>query len=140
KSLTRCQVCGYQRGAGAVEEFTQRTAAAVTATAFSLHGGLAAQSDDVSLRRLLMFADSRQDTAFQAGFTRSLARAAQVRRLIVEVIKDRADKGEAPASFDTLVASVFERGQAAGLYEDRPGTDARQRVLQVCEWDVLGEV
>jgi hypothetical protein len=140
RNLTRCQVCGYGRTTGAVEEFTQRTAAAVTAVAFSLHSGLAAQSQDVSLRRLLMFADSRQDTAFQAGYTRSLSRAAQVRRLIIEVVTDRAAKNEPPASFDTLVASVFERGRATGLYQDWAGSDARKRVLQVCEWDVLGEI
>ncbi|GAA1966291.1 DEAD/DEAH box helicase [Catenulispora subtropica] len=140
RELTRCKVCGYMRAAGAVEEFTQRTAAAVTATAFSLHTGLAAQSDDVSLRRLLVFADSRQDTAFQAGYIRSRARAAQVRRLIVEVVRDRAQQGADPASFDTLVEEVFRRGQESELYDSPAGSDARRRVLRVCEWDVLGEI
>ncbi|NGM14212.1 DEAD/DEAH box helicase [Verrucosispora sioxanthis] len=140
KELTRCPVCGYGRSAGAVEGFTARTAAAVTATAFSLHSGLAGQSDDEQLRRLLVFADSRQDTAFQAGYIRARSRAIQVRRFIVEAVRDRQHRDQPPASFNGLVEDVFRRGQAAGLYDDPVGADARQRVLRVCEWDVLGEV
>jgi ATP-dependent helicase YprA (DUF1998 family) len=138
--LTRCPVCGYGRNAGAVEEFTARTAAAITATAFSLHSGLAAQSDDAMLRRLLVFADSRQDTAFQAGYLRGRARALRVRRLITEAVRDRDSEGRPPASFNSLVEDVFRRGRGSGLYEDPAGADARQRALRVCEWDVLGEI
>ncbi|HEX6467881.1 MAG TPA: helicase-related protein, partial [Streptosporangiaceae bacterium] len=141
RPLTRCRVCGYLRpNGGAVQEFTARTAAAVTAAAFSLHSGLAEQSDDEMLRRLLVFADSRQDTAFQAGYIRDRSRAVQVRRMIVEAVAARARKGEPPASFNGLVEEVFRRGQASGLYEDPAGRDARQRALRVCEWDVLGEI
>lgn len=140
RPLTRCPVCGYLRSHGAVQEFTARTAAAVTAAAFSLHTGLAAQSDDEMLRRLLIFADSRQDTAFQAGYLRDRARAVQVRHLIVESINDRVRDGESAASFNSLVEDVFRRGQESGLYEDPAGRDARRRALRVCEWDLLGEV
>ena len=140
KPLTRCPVCGYGRSAGAIEEFTTRTAAAVTATAFSLHSGLAGQSDDELLRRMLIFADSRQDTAFQSGYIRARARAVQVRRFIVEAVRQRQRQGRPPASFHGLVEDVLRLGQAAGLYDDPAGADARQRVLRVCEWDVLGEI
>ncbi|MEV6985422.1 helicase-related protein [Sphaerisporangium sp. NPDC051017] len=141
KPLTRCKVCGYLRSrGGAVQEFTARTAAAVTAAAFSLHSGLAEQSDDEMLRRLLIFADSRQDTAFQAGYLRDRSRAVQVRRLIVDSVRARATADEPPASFNGLVADVFQRGQRTRLYDDPAGTDARQRALRVCEWDVLGEI
>src|SRR5690606_10956944 len=140
RPLTRCPVCGYLRSHGAVQEFTARTAAAVTAAAFSLHTGLAAQSDDEMLRRLLIFADSRQDTAFQAGYLRDRSRAVQVRRLIVESISDRVRQQEPPASFNSLVEDVFRRGQDSGLYEDPAGKDARRRALRVCEWDLLGEL
>lgn len=113
--LTRCPVCGYGRNAGAVEEFTAQTAAAITATVFSLHSGLAAQSEDEMLRRLLVFADSRQDTAFQAGYLRGRARALQVRRLITEVVRDRERERKPPASFNGLVEDVFRRGHGSGL-------------------------
>src|SRR5690606_9709101 len=116
RPLTRCPVCGYGRTAGAVEEFSSRTAAAATATAFSLHSGLAAQSDDVKLRRLLIFADSRQDTAFQAGYIRARARAVQVRRLIVRAVRHREERRRPPASFNGLVQDVLQLGQAEGLY------------------------
>jgi len=138
--LTRCPVCGYGRNAGAVEEFTSRTAAAITAIAFSLHAGLAAQSDEEMLRRLLVFADSRQDTAFQAGYLRDRARALRIRRLITDIVAERQRDARPPASFNGLVEDVFRRGQASGLYEDPAGADARLRALRVCEWDVLGEI
>ena len=138
--LTRCPVCGYGRNAGAVEEFTARTAAAITAIAFSLHAGLAAQSNDEMLRRLLVFADSRQDTAFQAGYLRDRAQSLRIRRLITSIVEDRARGGRPPASFNGLVEDVFRLGRDAGLYEDPAGTDARTRALRVCEWDVLGEI
>jgi len=141
RPLTRCPGCGYLRpSGGAVQEFSARTAAAVTATAFSLHSGLAAQSDDEMLRRLLIFADSRQDTAFQAGYLRDRSRAVQVRRLIVDAVRARHGAGQPCASFNGLVEDVFRLGRATGLYDDPDGMDARQRALQVCEWDILGEI
>ncbi|WP_344597754.1 DEAD/DEAH box helicase [Actinomadura vinacea] len=141
RPLTRCRVCGYLRpNGGAVQEFTARTAAAVTAAAFSLHSGLADQSDDEMLRRLLVFADSRQDTAFQAGYVRDRSRAVQVRRMIVESVASRAREARPDASFNGLVEDVFRRGQESGLYLNPAGKDARQRALRVCEWDVLGEI
>jgi hypothetical protein len=140
KLLTRCPVCGYGRNYGAVQEFTARTASAITATVFSLHRGLAQQSDDVLLRRLLVFADSRQDTAFQAGYIRGRARAVQVRRLIIQAGRAREAAGRPPASFDGLVEDVFRLGRDIGLYDDPAGQDAAHRVRRVCEWDILGEV
>ena len=138
--LTRCPVCGYGRNAGAVEEFTARTAAAITAIAFSLHACATAQSDDEMLRRLLVFADSRQDTAFQAGYLRDRARSLRIRRLITIIVAERERDGRPTASFNGLVEEVFRRGQASGLYENPAGADARTRALRVCEWDVLGEI
>ncbi|MEU8202922.1 DEAD/DEAH box helicase [Streptosporangium sp. NPDC049046] len=141
RPLTRCPVCGYGRpNGGAVQGFTARTAAAVTAAAFSLHTGLAEQSEDDMLRRLLVFADSRQDTAFQAGYTRDRSRAVRVRRMIVESLRARANAGQPSPSFNGLVQDVFQRGRETGLYADPAGADARQRALRVCEWDVLGEI
>lgn len=140
KPLTRCPVCGYGRNVGAVQEFTARTASAITATAFSLHRGLAEQSDDVMLRRLLVFADSRQDTAFQAGYIRGRSRAVQVRRLITQAVRTRDIAGAPSASFDGLVEDVFRVGRDIGLYDDPAGRDASNRVRRVCEWDILGEV
>ena len=140
QALTRCPVCGYGRNAGAVEEFTARTAAAITAIAFSLHAGLAAQSDDEMLRRLLIFADSRQDTAFQAGYLRDRARSLRIRRLITGIVTARSAADLPPASFNGLVEEVFRQGRADGLYEDPAGADARARALRVCEWDLLGEI
>lgn len=140
KSLTRCPVCGYMRSAGAVQQFTARTAAAITATAFSLHSGLAEQDDDAMLRRLLVFADSRQDTAFQAGYLRDRARAVQVRRLVIASVRLRVEDGEPPASFDGLVRDVFRRGQQLGLYGSPAGQDAQRQELRVCQWDVLNEL
>ncbi|MFI7131328.1 DEAD/DEAH box helicase [Nonomuraea sp. NPDC050153] len=141
KPLTRCPVCGYLRArGGAVQEFTARTAAAVTAAAFSLHSGLGEQDSNEMLRRLLIFADSRQDTAFQAGYLRDRARAVQVRRLIVESVTARERDGQPAASFNGLVQDVFRRGQETGLYGNPAGVDARQRALRVCEWDILGEI
>ncbi|MGY2031348.1 DEAD/DEAH box helicase [Nocardia gipuzkoensis] len=140
KPLTRCPVCGYGRNVGAVQEFTARTASAIAATAFSLHLGLAEQSDDVMLRRLLVFADSRQDTAFQAGYIRGRSRAVQVRRLITRAVRARVTQGRPTASFDGLVEDVFRMGRDIGLYGDPAGRDASNRVRRVCEWDVLGEV
>jgi hypothetical protein len=78
--------------------------------------------------------------AFQAGYIRARSRAIQVRRFIVDAVRERQTRGLPPASFNGLVEDVFRRGQAAGLYEDPAGADARQRVLRVCEWDVLGEI
>ncbi|MGI8810544.1 MAG: DEAD/DEAH box helicase [Acidimicrobiales bacterium] len=140
KRLGQCKACGYRRSAGAVEEFSARTAAAVCATAFSLHGGLAEQSEVAEHRRLLIFADSRQDTAFQAGYIKDRARQVRVRRLIHEAVSARAAGGLPTASLAGLVDDVHRAGLREGLYREAQGADARRLVLQVSEWDVLAEI
>ena len=92
------------------------------------------------LRRLLIFADSRQDTAFQAGYLRDRARSLRIRLLITGIVTARSAAGLPPASFNSLVEEVFRQGRGAGLYEDPAGADARARALRVCEWDLLGEI
>ena len=92
------------------------------------------------LRLLLIFADSRQDTAFQAGYLRDRARSLRIRLLITGIVTARSAAGLPPASFNSLVEEVFRQGRADGLYEDPAGADARARALRVCEWDLLGEI
>jgi len=71
---------------------------------------------------------------------RERARALLVRRLITGIVARRKRDGLPDASFNSTMEEAFRAGQAAGLYEDPAGTDARARALQVCDQDLLGEI
>jgi ATP-dependent helicase YprA (DUF1998 family)/SOS-response transcriptional repressor LexA len=62
-----------------------------------------APSDDE--RRLIVFADNRQDAAFQAGWMRDHARRYRLRYLMLEMIR----VAEGPISFGDLTAELFKR-------------------------------
>ena len=93
KPLRICPACGYNsRSGSAVDDLAPKTAAAVSALTFGLLGGLQDQTGDPLRQRLLVFADSRQDTAFQAGYLRDRARRVLVRRLLVEEVQRRRER------------------------------------------------
>ena len=137
-----CPACGYSAGRGsAVSDLAPKTAAAVSALTFGLLAGLAEeQPGDLSAQRLLVFADSRQDTAFQAGYLRDKARRTLVRRLLVEEVQRRASADEPLANLDALVERLAVRGRELGLYPVSQSRAEEAHALQAVAWDVLAEL
>jgi hypothetical protein len=142
EALHICPACGYSAGRGsAVSDLAPKTAAAISALTFGLLGGLAEEHPaDPLARRLLVFADSRQDTAFQAGYLRDKARHTLVRRLLVEEVQRRDQAGEPPANLDALVERLAVRGRELGLYPQSQSRAEEQHALQAVAWDVMGEL
>jgi ribosomal protein L40E len=142
EALHICPACGYSAGRGsAVSDLAPKTAAAISALTFGLLGGLAEEHPAEPLaRRLLVFADSRQDTAFQAGYLRDKARRTLVRRLLIEEVQRRDLAGEPPANLDVLVERLAVRGRELGLYPESQSRAEEQHALQAVAWDMIGEL
>jgi DEAD/DEAH box helicase/Helicase conserved C-terminal domain/REase_MTES_1575/Domain of unknown function (DUF1998) len=142
EALHMCPACGYSAGRGsAVSDLAPKTAAAISALTFGLLAGLAEERPgDRLAERLLVFADSRQDTAFQAGYLRDKARRTLVRRLLVEEVQRRQTEGEPPANLDALVERLAVRGRELGLYPSSQSRAEEQQALQAVAWDLLGEL
>ena len=68
-------------------------------------------------KRLLVFADSRQDAAHQARFISFTARFDRMRMRVVSILNDCVREGSGPLTFQTLVQKLGER---AVLYRDNP--------------------
>jgi hypothetical protein len=137
-----CPACGYSAGSGsAVSDLAPKTAAAISALTFGLLAGLAEEHPgDPLAQRLLVFADSRQDTAFQAGYLRDKARRTLVRRLLVEEVERRDAAGEPPANLDALVERLAVRGRELVLYPESQSRAEQRQMLQAVAWDVIGEL
>ncbi len=142
EALHICPACGYSAGSGsAISDLAPKTAAAISALTFGLLAGLAdEQPADPLAERLLVFADSRQDTAFQAGYLRDKARRTLVRRLLVEEVQRRHGAGEPPANLDALVERLARRGLELGLYPPSQSRAEEGHMLQAVAWDVIGEL
>lgn len=106
----RCLGCGARGGSrgGATSEPIRPLRASSVADVHILAQEMisAAGSDDE--RRLLIFADNRQDAAFQAGWMRDHARRYRLRYLLVEALGELERDG-GPVSVGDLHADVLRR-------------------------------
>ena len=107
----RCLGCGARGGprGGQASEPIRPVRASSVADVHILAQEMisAAGSDDE--RRLLIFADNRQDAAFQAGWMRDHARRYRLRYLLLETLRKLEEAGDAPVSVGDLHADVLRR-------------------------------
>jgi ATP-dependent helicase YprA (DUF1998 family) len=105
-----CRACGSSgaRTRPVILPLQGSAAASVAVLTASASGHLRANSDEAG-GRLLVFADSRQDAAQQAGYSDDQGARVAVRQLVVDVL------GGGPLSLDRLAIGVADR-----VLSDRP--------------------
>lgn len=64
-----------------------------------------------TLRKVLIFADSRQDAAFQAGWMQRRSKRFRLRHLIYQIIQEDSH----PWNWDTLTNEIIARAQSMGI-------------------------
>ncbi len=121
--LAECENCGYQRGGigDPVQEIVHGSDGPNTVIATALHELLPEDS-----RKVLAFADSRQEAAFFAWYAQSSYEKLRDRNLILRAIK----AGEVDAeglSIDDLRSRLLRQWEQAGLFKGADTKEHRSR-------------
>jgi ATP-dependent helicase YprA (DUF1998 family) len=131
--LNTCPSCGeiYTRG-DIVTPLRTGTASAVS-TLMTHHLDFLPGSE----RKLLVFADNRQDAAHQAGYTADKHRNFALRHVVASVVEE---KGSAGVSASELVHSMIERYMRIGIIKGRNlTTDEKEKWLLALTYELAME-
>lgn len=111
--LTRCLSCPTNgRPHGSLYREPARPVRAVDVSDVHVLAQDMIQHSDKERRRLLLFADNRQDAAFQAGWMRDHARRFRIRALMAEKIKEKAiGVGDLTHHLDDLLEADSEQSR-----------------------------
>lgn len=133
--VTRCPACASRYGSREVVTlFGTPVASAISVLSNALMGNLSE-----SERRLLVFADNRQDTAFQAGYLQDRYNRFTKRQLIYQIILDEERHGRPPVGLADLPEMVLEQGIALSLVEEPRRGREREEALRQETWPILAE-
>lgn len=129
--LNTCPACGdiYTRG----DIVTPlRTGTASTVSVLATHH---LDRLDEADRRLLVFADNRQDTAHQAGYTADKHRAIALRHAVAQAVREAEDG----VSLNDLPEVLFDRYQELGIIRRHPTRSERTRWLDALRFELASE-
>jgi ATP-dependent helicase YprA (DUF1998 family) len=74
-------------------------------------------------RRLIVFADNRQDTAFQAAYLNHKHAQFTSRQLIYQVLSEQQEQEGKPVSFEKLQQLLFSKRQTYNIFAPKPVRD-----------------
>lgn len=121
--LTRCEACGYQRGGigDPVQEIVHGSDGPNTVIATALHELLPAER-----RKVLAFADSRQEAAFFAWYAEDSYEKLRDRNLMLRAIKAAAVNAEG-LSIDDLRNRLLKEWERADLFSKADTREQKDR-------------
>lgn len=130
--LSTCPACGdiYTRG----DIVTPlRTGTASTVSILTTHHLDRLEGED---RKLLVFADNRQDAAHQAGYSADKHRVFALRHLIAH---EAREAGESGVYLSELPERLFDHFKELGLIRRRPNRPERERWLDALTYETANE-
>jgi len=134
--VSQCPSCkGSYRPREVVTHLFTGTAACVSTLTSSLLGNLRDEDE----RRLLMFSDNRQETAYQAGYLRDRHEQFTWRQLIYKISEERSRHGEPPISLKALPEILYEQAVDKGLMEREATRYGKDQRIHKITWDMLEE-
>jgi len=110
-----------------------RTGAAATTSVLTTHHLDRLQGDR---RKMLAFADNRQDAAHQAGYMNSRHRDFALRHALARLVTEKGPDGIA---LNTVAPRLLEIFQEMGIAKRRLGTDERKFWLKALEYETAAE-
>ena len=124
--LKKCEMCGYQRGGvgDPVQEIVHGTDGPNAVIATALHELLPPDR-----RKVLAFADSRQEAAFFAWYVEDSYRSLRDRNLIFRAIR-QAPVDAGGLSIDDLASRLSKEWERAGLFSRSDTQETRNRELR----------
>ena len=131
--LRECEECGYQRGSvgDPVQEIVHGSDGPNAVIATALHRALPAKR-----RKVLAFADSRQEAAFFAWYAQDSYEKLRDRNLILRAMRAGPIDPEGLSVAD-LVSRLAHQWDASGLFPETATKEHRQRMVRA---SVLAEV
>lgn len=130
--LSTCPACGdiYTRG----DIVTPlRTGTASTVSVIATHHLDRLDGED---RKLLVFADNRQDAAHQAGYTADKHRTFALRHAVARAVRDSGERG---VYLGELPERLFDQYRELGIIPRRPTRPERERWLDALTYEVANE-
>jgi len=130
--LSTCPACGdiYTRG----DIVTPlRTGTASTVSVLATHHLDRLDGDD---RKLLVFADNRQDVAHQAGYTSDKHRSFALRHLVARAVQEAGERG---VYLEELPERLFDHFRELGIIPRRPTRPERERWLDALTYETANE-
>lgn len=121
--LKECETCGYQRGGigDPVQEIVHGSDGPNAVIATALHELL-----PESRRKVLAFADSRQEAAFFAWYAEDSYEKLRDRNFILRAVKT-GPVGPEGLSIDDLMNRLLHQWEGAGLFEETDTGESRKR-------------
>jgi len=130
--MKKCRACGTS--AKGYEEIVTPARSSEVADVTILAQSMLSAMHEESLQKLLIFTDSRQDAAFQAGWMEERSRRFRLRHLLVQVL---AEDREKIWSLEKLTSRVVDLAKQQGVL--KPGTwDEDDNLIRV-KWFLLEE-
>jgi len=134
--ITRCPACHGRYGTREVVTLLSTgTAAAVSTLTWAILSHIKQENE----RRLLIFSDNRQDTAYQAGYMRDRHSQFVWRQLIHQIVQQRDQQNQPHIPLDLLPEEVFDKAVQARLKRKPPTQEHRRREIDKLSWDILAE-
>jgi ATP-dependent helicase YprA (DUF1998 family) len=134
--LKRCVSCGARSNTSTVFRFLTSADAPVSVLATSLYQVLppsSNESQDTYLpgggRKLLTFADSRQDAAFFAPYLERTYQQIFRRRLILQSLTEDPDAVEGGLRLDDVSRRLLKRVESAGFFGEMESFDQRKSLV-----------
>lgn len=115
--IHKCPACEGTYGGGA-EVVTALSSATMVSINILVEGIF--QHLTPAQRRILVFSDNRQDTAFQAAYLNHKHGQFVGRQLIYQVLADQQGEGGGPVSFDRLRDLLYSRRMQYEIYAPKP--------------------
>lgn len=133
--ISQCPACQGRYGSREiVTTFGTSVAASIAVLTSSVMKRLEEQE-----RRLLIFSDNRQDTAFQAGYLADKHGQFTKRQLIYQVVDDEASQGHPPVGLADLPRLLYSYGVRLGLFERAKREREREESIHGETWPILAE-
>jgi hypothetical protein len=123
--IFKCPACEgtYGGGAEVVTPLRSATMVSINILVESIFQHLTPQQ-----RRLLVFSDNRQDTAFQAAYLNHKHGQFIGRQMIYQVLQQEHSKGGGSVSFDRLRELLYQRRMQYAIYATKPTREEDGRI------------
>lgn len=133
--ISQCPACQGRYG---TREIVTTFGTSVAASIAVLSSGVMKRLDEHE-RRLLIFSDNRQDTAFQAGYLSDKHGQFTKRQLIYQVVDEETNLGHAAVGLADLPRLLYSYGVRLGLLDAARRDREREEEIREETWPILAE-
>lgn len=133
--ISQCPACQGRYGS---REIVTTFGTSVAASVAVLSSAVMKRLDQQE-RRLLIFSDNRQDTAFQAGYLSDKHGQFTKRQLIYQVVDEEVSLGHPAVGLADLPRLLYTYGVRLGLLEEARRDREREERIREGTWPILAE-